>query len=524
MRQLLTVTSIFVILLLSFTCAQTPRPKFTTEQEATTSRVLQGGQVSTRPLRLYVYDADAISFLNSNTAIKASGEIVNRNLDKLKKYFLAYFKVSSPDSMTTPATSCSGLNILSMNSSSDYHLYLKVENTPNGAEALSSAACLRNTDSNPRPILGVVFINYAVFATSLRDEYGYFHAMVKEMFHLFGFNSSTFQNFPVFNSANNTWGYQTMQTASLINGKWYYRVVIPDVVARAKTFYNCADITGLPLENGGGAGFSGAHWDKLWMGNEVMVAKHDAKAVISEFTLAVLRATGWWIIDEGGAQDYTWGKGDGCSHWQECPASSTSFENCQNAGSAQCSADYTNTGTCLSDTTLLENCKIKVAKNKYCNSKFASDELYNDPTETIANESRCFEWQNGANAVTAKCHTSECTGSGIKITLQDGKVFTCTSGGQRITVSGSDQIVCPDVSDFCGKFDQRCDSWCTSEGNGICMKGKKCLCFFGENNGQCVVNPYAGMSITNGQVINIKRNSFIALPLVVLALLALLLN
>lgn len=75
----------------------------------------------------------------------------------------------------------------------------------------------------------------------------------------------------------------------------------------------------VPLENEGGTGSAGSHWDKVFLTMEYMNPTIESPGIISNFTMALLRGTGWYTIDDGAAQPYDWGKDDGKNHFKICP-------------------------------------------------------------------------------------------------------------------------------------------------------------------------------------------------------------
>ena len=61
---------------------------------------------------------------------------------------------------------------------------------------------------------------------------------------------------------------------------------------------------------------------------------------ISEFTLNLLRGTGWYRVDSSGAQSYDWNKGAGCSHFSICPRGKGYCQK-EEANQEMCSTDGT---------------------------------------------------------------------------------------------------------------------------------------------------------------------------------------
>ena len=56
----------------------------------------------------------------------------------------------------------------------------------------------------------------------------------------------------------------------LTNGPIY--VAFPRVVSWAKSHYNCSLIDHFPLEDGGGKGSAGSHWERTLLQNDIMTA------------------------------------------------------------------------------------------------------------------------------------------------------------------------------------------------------------------------------------------------------------
>lgn len=70
---------------------------------------------------------------------------------------------------------------------------------------------------------------------------------------------------------------------------------------------------GMKLENQGGRGSVGSHWEKVMIENEYMTAdtvKHDA--IYSNFTFALLEDSGWYLPTYKNVDPAEWGKNKGC--------------------------------------------------------------------------------------------------------------------------------------------------------------------------------------------------------------------
>ena len=81
----------------------------------------------------------------------------------------------------------------------------------------------------------------------------------------------------------------------------------------AKKYFNCNEIDGVPLEELGGEGSFGSHWEeKIFLGEYMNAAIYPEEQVISEFTLALLEDLGYYKANyyTGGLMQY--GKNKGC--------------------------------------------------------------------------------------------------------------------------------------------------------------------------------------------------------------------
>ena len=66
------------------------------------------------------------------------------------------------------------------------------------------------------------------------------------------------------------------------------------------------------LEDGGGSGSVGAHFEKIVFANETMVSDDTRDAAFSRMTLAVTKDSGFYEVDIEKGDSYVWGKGKGC--------------------------------------------------------------------------------------------------------------------------------------------------------------------------------------------------------------------
>lgn len=92
----------------------------------------------------------------------------------------------------------------------------------------------------------------------------------------------------------------------------------------ARTYFNCPTLIGAPLEDDGGSGTAGSHWEKASFGNEVMTGETVLDYTYSRLTMKTLEGSGWYLPDYTFAETLVWGKSEGCAVAQaECPTTGT---------------------------------------------------------------------------------------------------------------------------------------------------------------------------------------------------------
>jgi hypothetical protein len=64
------------------------------------------------------------------------------------------------------------------------------------------------------------------------------------------------------------------------------------VVETVQKHFNCTDLIGLPLEDGGSTGTSSSHWERRVVYNEYMTGSYSYDPIFSEITLALMEDSG----------------------------------------------------------------------------------------------------------------------------------------------------------------------------------------------------------------------------------------
>eukprot|EP01138_Halocafeteria_seosinensis_P001714 gb/GECG01001757.1/.p1 GENE.gb/GECG01001757.1/~~gb/GECG01001757.1/.p1 ORF type:complete len:1684 (+),score=177.51 gb/GECG01001757.1/:1-5052(+) len=209
---------------------------------------------------------------------------------------------------------------------SDFHLYVTAR--PTGGSILAWALTCQ-TDSDGRPISAQLNFDPSRISTDLDKRREQTITAMHEATHGLGFSASVFSNLGIIQSFNK-------------NGKTLKRIVSPSVAEAAKVHYDCSDWgdAGGEIEDGGGRGTAGSHWEKRVLSDEYMTGRSEPNTVVSTFTLAFFADTGWYIPDYAQAESLLWGESQGCTFPRSTCDNWGSRYFCEVSDQQGCSIDY----------------------------------------------------------------------------------------------------------------------------------------------------------------------------------------
>ena len=153
-----------------------------------------------------------------------------------------------------------------------------------------------------RPIIGLVNINRNVDYSKINSKEYFQSIIIHEFTHILGFSGYFFTNF--YHNAFTTIDKFNI-TRTYINST--------KVVETARKYFNCPDLEGVELEDSGGSGTTGSHWEaRILLGDYMNGVIYPEEQVISEFTLSLLEDSGYYKANyyTGGLMRY--GKNKGC--------------------------------------------------------------------------------------------------------------------------------------------------------------------------------------------------------------------
>jgi hypothetical protein len=247
-----------------------------------------------------------------------------------------------------------------------------------------------------------------------------------------------------------------------------------------RKYFGCPTAPGAYLENQGGSGSAGSHWERRVFGYEYMTASQLEDFRMSEITLALLESTGWYQVDYNMAEPLVWGKGKGCAFLnQYCKNSfgQAKFSEFCSSGDG-CTVGGRSGAYCQADS-FSDNCNYMEA--------YANSDCENPASQsTIAAEvhevgSKCFmsslysSGSLGSNRPMCFRRTCTNTGNSWQLSIQVGtQTVKCDKAGAKSVAGYYGSIQCPDPNKYCtGDGAPYCRRGCT--GKGTCVNGK-CQC------------------------------------------------
>lgn len=81
-----------------------------------------------------------------------------------------------------------------------------------------------------------------------------------------------------------------------IGGTSFTSIILPEVLEVAREYFRAPTLAGLPLEDKGGSGTAGSHWDKEFLTKELMNPNEEFPTILSIFTIKFLEGTLWYTV------------------------------------------------------------------------------------------------------------------------------------------------------------------------------------------------------------------------------------
>ncbi|URE23692.1 metalloendopeptidase metallopeptidase zinc ion binding protein [Musa troglodytarum] len=396
----------------------------------------------------------------------------------------------------------------------DSDLVLLVTTRPTTGNTLAWAvACER--DQWGRAIAG--HVNVAPRHLTAEAETLLSATLIHEVMHVLGFDPHAFAHFR--DERKRRRSQVTVQVMDEKLGRMVTRIVLPRVVMRARYHYGAfsENFTGLELEDGGGRGTSGSHWEKRLLMNEIMTGSVDTRSVVSKMTLALLEDSGWYQANYSMADRLDWGWNQGiefvtspCNHWKGAyHCNTTQLSGCTYNREAEGSnlshgmpkvalfSYYSSLSDCNlngGQSSLADYCTYFVAySDGSCtdtNSARAPDRALG---EVRGSNSRCMAsslvrtgFVRGSMTQGNGCYQHRCMNNTLEVAV-DGIWRVCPEAGGPVQFPGfNGELICPAYHELCSStpvpINGHCPGSCSF--NGDCINGE-CHCFLGFHGDDC---------------------------------------
>jgi len=246
------------------------------------------------------------------------------------------------------------------------------------------------------------------------------------------------------------------------------------------------------MEDDGGDGTAGSHFERRHFVYDTMTSGVIHGRRVSEFTLAMIEATGWYTPSYSFAEPYFFGQGQGCGFLKNsCSSSTFAFDEFCKGAARGCAPHGRGGGYCSTDVKS-DGCKYYIPNLDYdCENTGARVNARLPELQTFGRGlgSRCFSGslaKTRSAAQTSFCFKFTCQGTGTTTSVQvqvGTQKITCKKEGPITVLGYSGTINCPDPISFCGTVGkQYCPRNCM--GRGSCVNNK-CVCKVGFKGIDC---------------------------------------
>ncbi|KAB5568973.1 hypothetical protein DKX38_002766 [Salix brachista] len=397
----------------------------------------------------------------------------------------------------------------------DADLVLLVTTRPTTGNTLAWAvACER--DQWGRAIAG--HVNVAPRHLTAEAETLLSATLIHEVMHVLGFDPHAFAHFRDDRKRRRSQVTEQLMDEKL--GRIVTRVVLPRVVMHSRNHYGASiafseNLTGLELEDGGGRGTSGSHWEKRLLMNEIMTGSVDTRSVVSKMTLALLEDSGWYQANYSMADRLDWGRNQGtdfvtfpCNLWKgayHCNATQLSGCTYNREAEGYCPivsytgdlpqwARYFPQANKGGQSSLADYCTYFVAySDGSCtdtNSARAPDRVLG---EVRGSSSRCMVsslvrtgFVRGSLTQGNGCYQHRCVNNSLEVSVDDVWKVCLEAGGPVQFPGFNGELICPAYQELCSTVSVPVPGQCPSSCNfnGDCVDGR-CHCFIGFHGHDC---------------------------------------
>jgi len=373
--------------------------------------------------------------------------------------------------------------------------YVMVGSTEDDENWVASAGPCYLSTVTKRPLITRMLFNmvYTKATDDILVHEKNTYLTIHEMMHALGFSGTAFTNF-IDASGNTLTGH--LKTV-LLNGSNRTVLNVEPLTSKLRAHFGCSTLQGAFMEDDGGAGTEGSHFERRHFIYETMTSGVIHGRRVSEFSLGVLEASGWYQPNYTYAEPFYFGQGQGCNFlYGDCGLSTFSkngFEEFCYDSSRGCTPVGRGGGICSNDTRS-DNCRYNIPNLDYdCENDAAADNARFPEVEVFgrAAGSKCFSGnltKLTKSTQTSMCFKYTCVGSGLTTTLNVTMGTTtavCKVQGPLKVTGYNGQLNCPDPLTFCSTVGKKyCPRNCM--GRGTCVNNQ-CKCNAGYGGLDCTL-------------------------------------
>ena len=391
----------------------------------------------------------------------------------------------------------------------DIIIFPKIE--PDLEEETNAAAWVCMSLTNERPLAGVVEINPKLIFNKRDSSYYMKYLLLHELSHVLGFSSGFFEE-------------KNMIKTEVVNGIKKTYLSSEKVLEKARIHFNCQNVKGIPLENQGGNGSAGSHWEARYMLGDYMISTDYPEMVISDITLAFFEDTGFYKVNYYTGGLFRFGKNQGCAFLEsECvknKGTSTLFPNefCTESETSFCGSSHISRGDCY----IIKYDSIESQFRHFGNNKYGGfssadycpvsytyyeeelennynfpwscrfgENVYSSIDEVIGENSVCFDsslvstsYGKRLDNLYSVCYEVECVSETRKLNIFIGNsVVTCPGTEKYLNNPPGfvGQIKCPNYNNICTSR-----TWCNELFECIDKKSEADLYTYKYINGEAM--------------------------------------
>jgi len=451
-----------------------------TNQLKITPYVLDIGDIQRRKL---AYDYTPINIKVDMTYLKSQNILNDEKLKNLEEIFeevTGYFKailsvqkIIIEEDLSQYINERCGISKFDLGDNNfDLLILPKISDDLNKNILAAGTPCL--SLKNHKPIAGIIEINKNLSLEKTNFKYYMKNLLFHELSHVLAFHPYFFTNLNLISTKN-------------IDGQQYTYINSPKVIEKAKLHFGCDNIKGVQLENDGGSGTAGSHWDSRYMLGDYMMATDYSDIVLSDISLALFEDTGFYQVNYYTGGLFRFGKNQGCAFIaKKClynQGKNTLFPNefCNESGKSFCSSSHMSKGNCFITTEYssinkgfryfgdkhtgglshADYCPVSYTSITSNNYYFLNNCRYGNngnEGEIFGEDSLCFESSINNSGMKSACYKIECDQSSKTFSIYiNSKVISCP-GEESVLNNPSGlngQIKCPDYNLVCTS-----QTWC----------------------------------------------------------------